>query len=509
MAETAAFIYDPSAMESLKTDLTKIRTEAQNSLKELQAQKTLAETTLAEAESTYNKELAVYEAAMAKYRVALAAYEEAMKSYESAMESFTEAMKNYKAPTPPNPCPKGWTPPSPPSPPSPPTPPVEPTPPSPDAMNAAKAALAAVNESIAQVQSDIECLNTLVDTITTISNQVMDTDKEAVHLLTNDFFKLWEFSGMQATGNDVANAIVNNAKAIKDGFDYIDTDDGRLYLDLFDDEKLSMPQCINLGKTIGTTALIALMQQKGWGAEAIYHAAHTIDSSVEYNQVKGIYNDFANTNRQSPVHTDKSSTAQINNAMGAMDEDVTVFIDGKVIPQSLDDLGIDVSKLIFGINSDVKSAETTTDANAFTVVPDNDPNAGKNGYITQSEYNRLLYIITHESGTTDNAATDLFATASALLNSFEAAGYYGGYSSIKAKLDAFEDKNAQYGLFDSNDGAAADVQDLGRQVLDLVLNGTRLMGVNCWTGDGTNAYFSSTYKESVKDNTAAHRAGLI
>lgn len=509
MAETAAFIYDPCAMEGLKTDLNKIRTEAQDSLKELQAQKTVAEATLAEAESTYNKEMAIYEAAMAKYRVALVAYEEAMKSYEAAMASFTEAMKNYKAPTPPNPCPKGWTPPSPPSPPTPPTPPDEPTPPSPDAMNAAKAALTAVNESITQVQSDIECLNTLVDTITNISNQVMDTDKEAVHLLTNDFFRLWEFSGMQATGNDVANAIVTNAKAVKDGYDYIDTADGRLYLDLFDDEKLSMPQYIKLGETIGTTALIALMQQKGWGAEAIYHAAHTIDSSVDYNQVKNIYNDFANSNRQSPVHTDKSSTAQINNAMGAMDEDITVFVDGKVMPQSLDALGIDVSKLIFGLNSDVKSAETTTDANAFTVVADNDPNAGKDGFITQSEYNRLLYIITHENGTTANAATDMFATASALLNSFETAGYYGDYANINDKLWAFETKNAKYGLFTPNGGASADVQVLGRQVLDVVLGGTRLSGVNCWTGDGTNAYFSSTYKESAKNNAAAHSAGLI
>lgn len=332
MAETAAFIYDPSAMESLKTDLNKIRTEAQASLKELQAQKTLAESTLAEAESTYNKELAVYEAAMVKYRAALAAYEEAMKSYESAMESFTEAMKNYKPPEPPNPCPRGWTPPSPPSPPTPPTAPVEPTPPSPDAMNAAKAALAAVNESIAQVQSDIECLNTLVDTITNINKQVTESDKEAVHLLTNDFFKLWEFSGMNATGNDVANAIVNNAKAVKDGYDYIDTKDGRLYLDLFDDEKLSMPQYIKLGETIGTTALVVLMQQKGWGAEAIYHAAHTIDSSIDYNQVKGMYNDFANTNRQSPVHSDKSSTAQINNVLSAYDEDVTLLVDGVAGP---------------------------------------------------------------------------------------------------------------------------------------------------------------------------------
>lgn len=330
MAETAAFIYDPAAMANLKTDLTQIRTEAQESLKDLQAQKAVAEATLAEAENNYNKELAVYEAAMAKYKAALVSYEQAMAAYESAMESFTEAMKDYKAPEPPNPCPDNWTPPSPPTPPTPPTPPVEPTPPSPDAMNAAKAALAAVNESINQVQSDIECLNTLVDTITNINNQVLNSDQEAVHLLTNDFFKLWEFSGMNATGNDVANAIVNNAKAVKDGYDYIDTANGRLYLDLFADEKLSMPQYIKLGETIGATALVALMQQNGWGAEAAYHAAHTVDNSVDYKQVKSLFNDFANSNRQSPIHTDKSSSAQINEAMGSMDEDTVIIINGSV-----------------------------------------------------------------------------------------------------------------------------------------------------------------------------------
>lgn len=172
-------------------------------------------------------------------------------------------------------------------------------------------------------------------------------------------------------------------------------------------------------------------------------------------------------------------------------------------------LGINTSTLVFGLNSDVKSAEVVDDAQAFTVINDADPNAGKPGYITKSEYERILYIITHENGTTNTAATDMFATASVLLNSFEDVGYYGGYSSLQAKLSAFEDKNAKYGLFTANGGSATDVQALGSNVLDVVLSGTRLTGVNCWTGDGKTAYFSSTYKEKVADNKAAHAAGLI
>lgn len=487
MSETASFVYSNSAMESLRTDLTKIQTAAQASLDDLQGQKAVAEATLAEATSTYNKEKAVYEAAMVKYKQALEAYTEALESFKKAMSEFSKY-------TPPSPIPDGYVPPTPPTPP---TPPVEPTPPSPDAMNAAKAALAAVNESIMQVTNDIECLNTLVDTIKNISNQVMSTDQEAVHVLTNDFFKLYEFSGMQSTGNDVANAIVRNSKAVQDGYDYIVTDtgngSGRLYLDLFADEKLNMPQFINLGKTIGTNALIAVMQQQGWGVEAIYHAAHTVDSSVEFNNVKSTFNDFANGNRQSPIHSDQSNKTQINNAMGVMNEDVTVFVDGRVQgTAALSALGVntnyDYGFMPCGSNY---GATLVTDAHTYTVVPDGDPRAKQDGYMTESDYDRILYIVAHEVGTCN--ANEKFGVASALMNQLEQK--WGAGDTIKDGLDCYYKNNAAGGANDRDSiyfkaDELSQYKDDVKAYVDMALNGQRAFTeeIQSWTSDEASGY---------------------
>lgn len=136
-------------------------------------------------------------------------------------------------------------------------------------------------------------------------------------------------------------------------------------------------------------------------------------------------------------------------------------------------------------------------------------NIEKEDYITQSEYERILYIITHENGTTENASTDMFATASALLNSFESQYCYASYGSMSSKLSAFESNNAQYGLFDENDGSSPNVQELGHQVLDIVLGGVRIDGITNWTGDGSTAFFSTTWNENYKNNSAAVRTGLF
>ena len=185
---------------------------------------------------------------------------------------------------------------------------------------------------------------------------------------------------------------------------------------------------------------------------------------------------------------------------------------GKGVDQAskkLKELGIDISKLHFGLNSQIKEAKLVTDAQIFELTTDNNSGTEKKGFITQTEYDRMLYIITHENGTTQNASTDMFATASALLNSFEAQDYYAGYGSMSSKLSAFESNNAGNGLFDANNGSAPEVQELGHQVLDIVLCGVRIDGINCWTGDGSTAFFSSTWDEDWRKNLAAFKAGLI
>lgn len=185
---------------------------------------------------------------------------------------------------------------------------------------------------------------------------------------------------------------------------------------------------------------------------------------------------------------------------------------GKVVDQKsqkLKELGIDISKLHFGLNSQIKEAKLVTDAQIYELTADNNSGTEKEGFITQTEYDRMLYIITHENGTTQNASTDMFATASALLNSFEAQDYYAKYGSMSSKLSAFESNNEGHGLFDANNGSAPEVQELGHQVLDIVLSGVRIDGINCWTGDGSTAFFSSTWDEDWRKNSAAFKAGLI
>ncbi len=185
---------------------------------------------------------------------------------------------------------------------------------------------------------------------------------------------------------------------------------------------------------------------------------------------------------------------------------------GKVVDQvsqKLKESGIDISKLHFGLNSQIKEAKLVTDAQIYELTADNNSGTEKEGFITQTEYDRMLYIITHENGTTQNASTDMFATASALLNSFEAQDYYAQYGSMSSKLSAFESNNAGHGLFDANNGSAPEVQELGHQVLDIVLSGVRIDGINCWTGDGSTAFFSSTWDEDWRKNSAAFKAGLI
>ncbi len=177
--------------------------------------------------------------------------------------------------------------------------------------------------------------------------------------------------------------------------------------------------------------------------------------------------------------------------------------------KKLKESGIDISKLHFGLNSQIKEAKLVTDAQIYELTADNNSGTEKEGFITQTEYDRMLYIITHENGTTQNASTDMFATASALLNSFEAQDYYAQYGSMSSKLSAFESNNAGHGLFDANNGSAPEVQELGHQVLDIVLSGVRIDGINCWTGDGSTAFFSSTWDEDWRKNSAAFKAGLI
>lgn len=344
MTETASFVYDINAMNQLKNDLNGVQKAAENSLKDAKQNLCLARIALETAQYNYQKAMIEYERQLKEYEKAVVEYQKALESYEQAMAAYRKAMTNYKPPQRPNPCPGNWNPPPPPSPPTAPTPPGDPpTMPSDASLRAAEAACTAAEAAVTQVQQDFDSIGVLIQQLQTICNTVESTDKDAVHILTNAFFNLSVFNGMQSTGNFVADAIVTNAKVVQDGYDYVVTSTGeKLYLDIFSDEKLTMPQCQKLGKQIGVNALVALMQQQGYGTEAAYYAANTVDDTVTMAQVRELTARISGvSNSQSPIHTDNSAYAEVSKAMSNIPED-KMYIDGvkvekTVLPVSLED----------------------------------------------------------------------------------------------------------------------------------------------------------------------------
>ena len=173
----------------------------------------------------------------------------------------------------------------------------------------------------------------------------------------------------------------------------------------------------------------------------------------------------------------------------------------------MDELGINLSTMQFGEKSDVTSAKFTK-AKSYTVVPDNSPNAGKDGYITQSDYDRLIYVMTHECGTTGNSDTELFGTASALLNEYETPGFYDceGYNkdTFSNFLDGFYDHNYQLAVsnIDPNSAEGKDAQKRAEAILDYVLSGNRAFGseVGCWVSNESHtvSYFSTAVDEKTQ-----------
>lgn len=109
------------------------------------------------------------------------------------------------------------------------------------------------------------------------------------------------------------------------------------------------------------------------------------------------------------------------------------------ISKKLKELGIDLSAM------DVRGAYTAelTKAQQYTVVPDNDDRIGTTGYITQSDYERIINWMAHEAG---DSGTDRFGVASAILNELDADGRSFGslHKTFTAALDAALHENQKY-----------------------------------------------------------------
>lgn len=63
--------------------------------------------------------------------------------------------------------------------------------------------------------------------------------------------------------------------------------------------------------------------------------------------------------------------------------------------------------------------------------------------------------------------------------------------------------------YEKIDGGSFILVDNVKDCVDLALSGVHIDGINCWTGDGSTAFFSSTWDEDWVKNSAAFKAGLI
>ena len=167
--------------------------------------------------------------------------------------------------------------------------------------------------------------------------------------------------------------------------------------------------------------------------------------------------------------------------------------------------GIDLRSIKFATTSTVNEAKLTN-AKSYAVISDNSYLAGKSGYITKTDFNRIVYIMTHECGKTPNSNAEMFGTASVLLNEFEHDGFFdqGEYSkeTMSDFLDGFYKHNGLYGLYNENDGVNdKDSTTRAEMILNYVLSGKRAFNseVCYWVGNstGTVTGFSDRDKGTV------------
>lgn len=142
--------------------------------------------------------------------------------------------------------------------------------------------------------------------------------------------------------------------------------------------------------------------------------------------------------------------------------------------KKLKELGIDLSAM------DMRNGAVAeiTDAQAYTVVADNDMRADKSGFMTQSTYNKILKWMTHESGDT---GTDRFGVASVILNEVDLDGISHGAqaNTLTDAVDKAIAANQQWvrngdilGVDVSNDTNGT-LEKKCKEVLDFALTGNR------------------------------------
>ncbi len=160
--------------------------------------------------------------------------------------------------------------------------------------------------------------------------------------------------------------------------------------------------------------------------------------------------------------------------------------------KKLKELGIDLTALTYLSDGSNYASGIFLNADKYTIVSDSDSRLKERGYMTQADYNSICYIVAHETGGTNNS-TEMFATASALMNQIEQR--YEG-STIKDSLDYFYKYNVGGGPSDKNSilydaEQRSKLVDNVKDCLDLALSGVRAFPeeIQGWyASDGSHKY---------------------
>ncbi len=160
--------------------------------------------------------------------------------------------------------------------------------------------------------------------------------------------------------------------------------------------------------------------------------------------------------------------------------------------KKLKELGIDLTTLTYLSDGSNYASGIFLNADKYTIVSDSDSRLKERGYMTQADYNSICYIVAHETGGTNNS-TEMFATASALMNQIEQR--YEG-STIKDSLDYFYKYNVGGGPSDKNSilydaEQRSKLVDNVKDCVDLALSGVRAFPeeIQGWyASDGSHKY---------------------
>ena len=195
---------------------------------------------------------------------------------------------------------------------------------------------------------------------------------------------------------------------------------------------------------------------------------------------------------------------------------------GKVVDQvsqKLKEFGIDLSAL-HTATTDTGTVFKLTKAKAYSIVPDGDKLAETGQYLTESDFQRIVNIMTHEAGSTQNANSEMFGIASVVLNEYEHIGFYdsGNYSkdTFTEFLDGFYELNSNLstggGMNIASGITSADTTwKQAEDILQYTLQGNRAFGSETcyWVGNSSGKYAGRVIGFSTQERGVVDTSGGV